>query len=554
MVARARKPKGSRRRNTIGMYDSDDSKAEGLREAEHNSAGHVVATRFVIGDNNGGEAAGCGADDYIIEGEGELGFEVGGEAKQQHGDKGSEGGGLRKVEHSWGAQQQRLEGWRSGRPSITGMYDGDNSMAGGLREVEHNSARYVAPARSIVGGSDGREVAGCVASGCIVEGELGCEVGDKGNIGRTARQRKWRRGRRLHEKGGVVETCAEGDDNDGIYIGSDGGGNNLHRRRWRQWDLCRKHRQRLDLHRRSAGGRMRSDPSWVEVAREARPEVVQSICELDNGGMSTLIASICWSNLGHKTDEDSETNIRVYQRPTSNDVYELRATKKPSFCQENENQDAAWYTPIKPCLHKVAAAIEERGTDWPEEWPKRLDTFPEWLADSHDKLTADHKHWKAVVDKSYLGGLGIDWSTIRNVMDMKSIYGGFAAALASQKVWVMNVVPVHAPNTLPIIFERGLLGIYHDWCEPFSTYPRSYDLLHADHLFSRLKNRCKQPVVIVVEMDRILRPGGWVIIRDKLEILDPLEAILRSLYWDIRTTYGKDKEGLICAQKTTWRP
>lgn len=65
----------------------------------------------------------------------------------------------------------------------------------------------------------------------------------------------------------------------------------------------------------------------------------------------------------------------------------------------------------------------------------------------------------------------------------------FAAALASQKVWVMNVVPVHAPNTLPIIFERGLMGLYHDWCEPFSTYPRSYDLLHADHLFSRLKNR-----------------------------------------------------------------
>lgn len=53
----------------------------------------------------------------------------------------------------------------------------------------------------------------------------------------------------------------------------------------------------------------------------------------------------------------------------------------------------------------------------------------------------------------------------------------------------MNVVPVHAPDTLPIIFERGLVGTYHDWCEPFSTYPRSYDLLHADHLFSRLKNR-----------------------------------------------------------------
>lgn len=55
----------------------------------------------------------------------------------------------------------------------------------------------------------------------------------------------------------------------------------------------------------------------------------------------------------------------------------------------------------------------------------------------------------------------------------------------------MNVVPVHAPNTLPIIFERGLIGVYHDWCESFGSYPRSYDLLHADHLFSRLKsNRC----------------------------------------------------------------
>lgn len=65
----------------------------------------------------------------------------------------------------------------------------------------------------------------------------------------------------------------------------------------------------------------------------------------------------------------------------------------------------------------------------------------------------------------------------------------FAAALSDQNVWVMNVVPVHAPDTLPIIFERGLLGVYHDWCESFGSYPRSYDLLHADHLFSRLKNR-----------------------------------------------------------------
>lgn len=65
----------------------------------------------------------------------------------------------------------------------------------------------------------------------------------------------------------------------------------------------------------------------------------------------------------------------------------------------------------------------------------------------------------------------------------------FAAALKDLKVWVMNVVPINSPDTLPIIFERGLFGIYHDWCESFSTYPRSYDLVHADHLFSDLKKR-----------------------------------------------------------------
>jgi tRNA wybutosine-synthesizing protein 1 len=66
--------------------------------------------------------------------------------------------------------------------------------------------------------------------------------------------------------------------------------------------------------------------------------------------------------------------------------------------------------------------------------------------------------------------------------------------------------------------------------------------------------RCKQPVAIVVEMDRILRPGGWAIIRDKLEVLDPLETILKSLHWEIVMTFRKDKEGIMSVKKTSWRP
>ncbi|KAK4429252.1 putative methyltransferase PMT28 [Sesamum alatum] len=268
---------------------------------------------------------------------------------------------------------------------------------------------------------------------------------------------------------------------------------------------------------------------------------------------STLTASICWNVLADKTDEVSDIGVKIYQKPETNDIYELRRKKVPPLCKESENPDAAWYIPLKTCLHAIPEAIEQRGTEWPAEWPKRLHTFPDWM-NNREKLIADTKHWKAIVNNSYLIGMGIDWSTIRNVMDMKAISGGFAAALLDQKVWVLNVVPVHAPDTLPIIFERGLVGIYHDWCESFGTYPRSYDLLHADHLFSRLKNRCKQPIVIVVEMDRILRPGGWAIVRDKVEILNPLEEILRSLHWEIRMTFAQDKEGILCAQKTAWRP
>jgi hypothetical protein len=46
---------------------------------------------------------------------------------------------------------------------------------------------------------------------------------------------------------------------------------------------------------------------------------------------------------------------------------------------------------------------------------------------------------------------------------MNANYGGFAAALSNDPVWIMNVVPYTMSNTLPIIYDRGLLGSYHDW-------------------------------------------------------------------------------------------
>ena len=65
----------------------------------------------------------------------------------------------------------------------------------------------------------------------------------------------------------------------------------------------------------------------------------------------------------------------------------------------------------------------------------------------------------------------------------------FAAALTNLPLWVMNVVPVNGSDTLHVIFDRGLIGIYHDWCESLNTYPRTYDLLHSSFLFGDLTQR-----------------------------------------------------------------
>lgn len=117
----------------------------------------------------------------------------------------------------------------------------------------------------------------------------------------------------------------------------------------------------------------------------------------------------------------------------------------------------------------------------------------------------------------------------------------------------MNVVNIDSPDTLPTIFERGLVGIYHDWCESFSIYPRTYDLLHADHLFSKVKLKCNIKGV-VAEIDRILRPGGFLIARDEPTIITEMEKFLKSLNWEVNLTVMNKQEGVITCRKSFWRP
>jgi len=57
------------------------------------------------------------------------------------------------------------------------------------------------------------------------------------------------------------------------------------------------------------------------------------------------------------------------------------------------------------------------------------------------------------------------FNMLRNVLDMNARLGGLNAALhdTGKSVWVMNAVPTNGPDYLPLILDRGFVGVLHDW-------------------------------------------------------------------------------------------
>ena len=107
-----------------------------------------------------------------------------------------------------------------------------------------------------------------------------------------------------------------------------------------------------------------------------------------------------------------------------------------------------------------------------KKFPARLFAVPPRIAEgSIQGVTAesyqeDNKLWKKRLTVYKRINRLIGTTRYRNVMDMNAGLGGFAAALESRKSWVINVVPTIAKDTLGVIYERGLIGIYHDWYAP----------------------------------------------------------------------------------------
>lgn len=104
-----------------------------------------------------------------------------------------------------------------------------------------------------------------------------------------------------------------------------------------------------------------------------------------------------------------------------------------------------------------------------KKFPARLFAVPPRISKgiipgvTAESYQEDNKLWKKHVNAYKRINKLVGTARYRNLMDMNAGLGGFAAALESQKSWVMNVVPTIAENTLGGIYERGLIGIYHDW-------------------------------------------------------------------------------------------
>ncbi|KMS99034.1 hypothetical protein BVRB_3g066400 [Beta vulgaris subsp. vulgaris] len=276
--------------------------------------------------------------------------------------------------------------------------------------------------------------------------------------------------------------------------------------------------------------------------------------------IENVAKNLCWKKVIQKGD------IAIWQKPI-NHMHCKRNQKvhtNQPFCP-TPNPDQAWYTNLETCHTPLPEVSEEKEVAGGHlaKWPKRLTEIPPRIRSGTTEgvtpkiFQEDMKLWKRRVSyyktvNNQLGQLG----RYRNLLDMNAKLGGFAAGLVDDPVWVMNVVPVEAKvNTLGVIYERGLIGTYQSWCEAMSTYPRTYDFIHADSIFTLYKDRCEMEDILL-EMDRILRPEGSIIFRDDVDILVKIKKITDALQWDSQIVDHEDgplqREKLLFAVKSYW--
>ncbi|GAB4845034.1 Probable pectin methyltransferase qua2 [Ancistrocladus abbreviatus] len=279
-------------------------------------------------------------------------------------------------------------------------------------------------------------------------------------------------------------------------------------------------------------------------------------------------ANLCWELLSQQDE------TVVWKKTAKRGCYFSRKPGSvPPVCSKGKDVESSHYRPLQGCIggshSRRWIAIEDRPT-WPSRARLNVNELKLHGLLSED-LVEDSANWNSVV-RDYWSLLSPilfsdhpkrpgeedpspPFNMLRNVLDMNARFGGFNSALlnAGKSVWVMNVVPTGGSNYLPLILDRGFVGVSHDWCEAFPTYPRTYDMVHADGLLTleTSKHRRCSMLDILVEIDRLLRPEGWVIVRDAATLIESARALTARLKWDARVMEieSSNEERLLVCQK-----
>ncbi|XAR50060.1 hypothetical protein NMG60_11004285 [Bertholletia excelsa] len=269
--------------------------------------------------------------------------------------------------------------------------------------------------------------------------------------------------------------------------------------------------------------------------------------EAEQNKIEEIAKLLCWE----KKHEQGE--IAIWRKRVNKEYCPERDSQVTICGSTNEND--VWYKKMEACVtpYPETSSSDEVAGGELKPFPDRLNDIPPRIASgsisgiSTDSFQDDIKLWKKHLNAYKRVNKIIDSGRYRNIVDMNAGLGSFAAAMQSSKLWVMNVVPTIAErDTLGVIYERGLIGIYHDWCEAFSTYPRTYDLIHANGLFSLYKDKCNMEDILL-EMDRILRPEGAVILRDQADVLVKVRRLASGMRWNTKMVDHED--GPLISQK-----
>ncbi|KAD3068362.1 hypothetical protein E3N88_36242 [Mikania micrantha] len=241
-----------------------------------------------------------------------------------------------------------------------------------------------------------------------------------------------------------------------------------------------------------------------------------------------ITSGMCWKLIARKVQ------TAIWIKNASQSCLENNAEKMlVNICDSVDDHKPSWKTPLRNCVTPVTTSSESQKLP---PIPHRHSVYLESLNNigiTQEIFLSDTLYWQDQV-RHYWRLMNADETSIRNIMDMNALFGGFAVAFDTWPVWVMNIVPATVNNTLSAIYSRGLLGAFHDWCEPFSSYPRTYDLLHASNLFIHYINQGNGCLLedIMLEMDRLIRPQGFVIVRDKEYILSRIRDLAPKFLWE----------------------